>query len=103
MKRLPLVILLFIGFASHIYASPQLMRKAEEFIHTAFADAKGDSIVSDSLTAAERYLRDSIRLQEMELQLQEMKLNEILLRSELDNALNRTNTADSLKMVEQRR
>lgn len=103
MKRLQVAIFLFIGFASHIYASPQLMRKAEEFIHTAFADAKVDSISTDSLTVAERYLRDSIRLQEMELQLQEMKLNEILLRSELDNAMNRTNAADSLKVAEQRR
>ena len=42
-------------------------------------------------------------MQELELQLQEMKLNEIVLRSELSDALNKHITTDSLKKEEQRR
>ncbi|MDE6513898.1 MAG: mechanosensitive ion channel family protein, partial [Muribaculaceae bacterium] len=46
---------------------------------------------------------DSMRLQELTLQLQEMKLNEIMLRSRLDSACNSSKLADSLKTAEQRR
>lgn len=46
---------------------------------------------------------DSTRLQELTLQIQEMKLNEIMLRSRLDSACNSQRLADSLKIAEQRR
>ena len=46
---------------------------------------------------------DSTRLQELTLQIQEMKLNEIMLRSRLDSACNSRRLADSLKIAEQRR
>lgn len=56
---------------------------------------------TDSLTAEQRYQQDSIRLQKMTLQLQEMKLNEIMLRNELESVRNQQLTADSLKTAEQ--
>lgn len=64
-----------------------------------------DSIATarpDTSTVEEKYRQDSVRMQEMELQLQEMKLNEIVLRTELENARNINTLTDSLKMVEQR-
>lgn len=67
--------------------------------------AHADSIpaADRELSPVERYHQDSMRLQELSLELQEMKLNEILLRTELDNALNNNLIADSLKLAEQRR
>lgn len=81
----------------------QLIEKAQELIHTAIATEKTDSLtaVNDTLAARERFRLDSIRMQELELQIQEMKLNEIVLRTELDNARNFNATADSLKKTEQ--
>ncbi len=82
----------------------QLMRRAEQLIQTALGEVRPDSLGgADSLTVEERYRRDSVRLRELELQMQEMKLTEILLRSELDNAVNLNHAADSLRLAEQRR
>lgn len=107
MRRLSALFLLLIGiFAADLHGAPQLIEKAGQLIQTALGETRGDSVVSaeaDTLTVEERYRRDSVRLQELTLELQEMKLNEILLRTELDNAINNNHTADSLRMVEQRR
>lgn len=46
---------------------------------------------------------DSVQFQELTLQLQEMKLNEIILRAQLDSVRNSNKLADSLKIAEQRR
>lgn len=80
--------------------SSQLIEKAEQLIQTAFT-ARPDS-ASEPESIEERYRRDSMRLEELTLHLQEMKLNEILLRSELDSVRNRNQIADSLKLAEQR-
>lgn len=94
--------LILIGvFTSGLPARAQLIKKAEQFIQTAFNEARSDS--ASTLTAEERLREDSVRIQEMALQLQEMKLNEILLRTELDNVRNQNQAADSLKLAEQRR
>ncbi|MDE6576645.1 MAG: mechanosensitive ion channel family protein [Muribaculaceae bacterium] len=77
------------------------MKKAGEMIHTAFEETRADTAAGKQLTPEERAHNDSVRLHEMTLQLQEMKLNEIALRSELDNVLNKNQTADSLKRAEQ--
>lgn len=81
----------------------QLIEKAQELIQTAITDEKADSFpaVNDTLAALERFRSDSIRIQEMELLIQEMKLNDIVLRTELDQARNFNATADSLKKIEQ--
>lgn len=107
MKNIPVYFLIFIGiFASNLQAQTQFTQKAEQLIQTAFSEVRSGSssaTASDTLTGEERYKQDSIRIQEMALQLQEMKLNEILLRTELDNVRNQNQMADSLKMAEQRR
>ena len=51
----------------------------------------------------ERIRRDSLRLHEMQLQLQEMRLKEIMLNAELENAAGRNHKEDSLKRAAQLR
>ncbi len=91
MKRQPFFLLLFI-----LLCASNLPARADS-ISTA------GSTAGKALSPIERYRQDSIRLQELSLELQEMKLNEIMLRTELDNALNSNLIADSLKLAEQRR
>lgn len=57
----------------------------------------------DSLTPEARLRLDSLRMEELALQIQEMKLNEIVLRTQLDDARHSHTAADSLKREEQRR
>ncbi|MBD5369338.1 MAG: mechanosensitive ion channel family protein [Bacteroides sp.] len=75
----------------------QIIKRAGELIQSAIDDTR-----SDSLSVEEMARRDSIRLHEMELELHELKLNEIVLRSELADALNQSHIADSIKLAEQR-
>lgn len=79
----------------------QLMQKAEELLHS-LNDQSADSARNNALTAEERSKQDSVRLHDMELQIQEMKLNEILLRTRLDSVNNHHLVADSIKLAEQR-
>ena len=99
MTLIRIYILLFIGLLSTaINSQAQLIERAGQLIQTAFTEAP-----ADTLSAEGRHMRDSVRLHEMALQIQEMKLNEILLRNELDNTRNRNHKADSLKIEAQRR
>ena len=83
-------------------ASAQIIRKAGQMIQNAFEEAKSDSASYEGSEAAERVLLDSIHLSDLERQLQEMRLNEMLLRAELDNAVNGSQRADSIRKAEQR-
>lgn len=85
-------------------ATSQIREKAEGLLNAVITENKTNEAPADSSAAMEeKYRQDSIRMQELELQLQEMKLNEIVLRTELDDALNKHITTDSLKKEEQRR
>ncbi|MBD5226186.1 MAG: mechanosensitive ion channel family protein [Bacteroidales bacterium] len=107
MKFLPVYIFALIGlFVPGVSAQTGLIEKAGQLIQTTFGDSAADTSFvspSESRTVEERLRNDSIRLQGLTLQLQEMKMNETLLRSELDNAYNRSRVADSLRLEEQRR
>ncbi|MDE5878376.1 MAG: mechanosensitive ion channel family protein [Muribaculaceae bacterium] len=104
MKQLPVYFLILIGILfSSIQIEAQLIEKAEEFIRAAFNEARSDSLPDKDLSIEERYRHDSVRLQEMTRQLQEMQMNEVLLRTELANVRSQTQTADSLKLAEQLR
>ncbi len=84
-------------------SNAQLIDKAQQLVQDVFKDSpKGqpDSIPA-LLSPEEQHIQDSIRLQELTLQLQEMKLNEIVLRNELDNANNLNSSADSLRKAAQ--
>lgn len=104
MKQLCLFLLISGMLFTYLPAKAQLIEKAQQLIQTAIDEPVTDSIPApnDSLEAGKQQRADSIRLQEMALQLQEMKLNEIVLRSELDQARNLNSTTDSLKKIEQR-
>lgn len=98
MKRFSVRLIIFVAaLALGINAQAQFLSKAEQILHAAF---DGENV--DSLSKEERYRQDSLRLQELTAEVQAMKLNEILLRSELDSLNNRNNSADSLKMALQR-
>ena len=77
-------------------ARPQLIRKAGQLL------SSDSGAVSDSLGRYDsEKLSDSVRLQELSMQLEEMRLNEMMLRNELANVANRNHLADSLKRAEQ--
>ena len=83
-----------------LQANAQLLERAESFIRSALNEA---DTASTEVSVEERLRRDSMRMRDMELELQEMKLNEIMLRAEIDNALHRSQAADSMMLDEQRR
>lgn len=86
----------------------QLLEKAGDIISNALSnhphEENADSLSGDSVTLSqeEKLRLDSIRIEELTLQVQEMKLSEILLRTELDQAVNLNATTDSIKRAEQR-
>lgn len=84
-------------------ATSQIREKAEGLLNAVIADNKPAATPTDTLALEEKHRQDSIKMQELELQLQEMKLNEIVLRTELNDARNIHITTDSLKKVEQQR
>lgn len=83
----------------------QLREKAEELLSsTLLSPVETATATADSLSTSvdSIHIRDSIRLEELTLQLQEMKLNEIVLRTELHEVRHSHETADSIKLAEQR-
>ncbi len=90
--------------SSYSPANAQLLKKAEQLLQSAIDEVTADTVSStNKITVDERLVNDSLRIKEMMMQLQELKLNEILLREELANARSNNKTADSLKIAEQRR
>lgn len=96
---LSLLSFLFCSFLS-LPVSAQLIEKAGELINSTLSKEESVSVESDSLAA--KALQDSIRFAELEVQVQEMKLNEILLLSSLEDARNQSFVDDSLKTVAKR-
>ena len=99
---LRLVILAGISFLPTV-SNAQLREKAEELLSTTLGNEPKEPVTStDTFSLDEQHRQDSIKMQELALQLQEMKLNEILLKDELESTKNSNATADSLKRAEQR-
>ncbi len=100
-----LFLLILLSSLTHLPANSQIIRKAGEMIQSAIENARNDTLpdgAPDLTLNAVQAFQDSTRLQNLEKQLQEMRLNEILLRSELDNALKGNYRADSLRQSRQR-
>lgn len=96
-----LVILAGISFLPTI-SNAQLREKAEELLSTTIGNEPKEPVTStDTFSLDEQHRLDSIKIQELALQLQEMKLNEILLKDELESTKNSNTTANSLKRAEQ--
>lgn len=87
------LILLVALFYQPAPAQAQLKEKAKELLSSALDDKTEKSSTEKA---------DSLRLMELAQQVQEMKLNEIMLRTELDNTRSLNTTTDSLKKVRQR-
>lgn len=83
-------------------AQGQIIEKAEELISGILQTEGKDTLPSDSLLLIEKQRMDSIRMDELSRTVEEMKMNELMLRSELESALRFNETADSIKRVEQR-
>lgn len=99
---LRLVILAGISFLPTV-SNAQLREKAEELLSTTLGNDPEEPVTpTDTLSLDEQHRKDSIKMKELALQLQEMKLNEILLKDELESTKNSNATADSLKRAEQR-
>ncbi|MEG1544267.1 MAG: mechanosensitive ion channel family protein [Tannerellaceae bacterium] len=95
--------LLCVGLVSGAQsAAAQIGEKAAELLSTTFHQEEPAVLLTDTALLAEKQRMDSIRMQEMALQIQEMKLGEIVLRTELDAARGLTTAADSARRVEQR-
>jgi small-conductance mechanosensitive channel len=78
----------------------QLRERAESFLNTATRQQNIDSLLTDTLEILSKRRQDSIYIEKLMAQIQEMKLNEILLRSELDD-VHSSSLADSIRNVEQ--
>ncbi len=97
MRRIYFLVILILSFCYAPSAQSQFMQKAGEFLSAAFDGEEEDSLSGKQVTMEERIKRDSIKLHEMTLQLQEMRMKEMTLNTEL----NKNYIADSLKRVEQ--
>ncbi|WP_085536366.1 mechanosensitive ion channel family protein [Massilibacteroides vaginae] len=101
-RFMQLVLLLTFLIAVPINVDAQLIEKAGEIIQSTLGSGSTlDQVDSVQLTSSSDSIhkQDSLRLVEIELQLQEMKLNEILLLSSLEEARNQSQLEDSLKMA----
>jgi len=85
-----------------LYSQGQIIEKAEEIISGILQTHENDTLPSDSLLLIEKQRMDSIRMDELSKTVEEMKMNELMLRTELELALKFNETADSIKRVEQR-
>lgn len=86
-----------------VASKAQIREKAEELLSIAKTELKEERPASDdSLSHETKVKQDSVKMEELALQVQEMKLNEILLRNELESTKNQNATTDSLKRAEQR-
>lgn len=104
MKHLVLIIAALAAiFLMPTRATSQIREKAEDLLNAVIANEPTSKTPADTLAMEDKHRQDSIKMQELELQLQEMKLNEILLRTELNDVRNIHITTDSLKKVEQQR
>lgn len=102
MKRLMLcfaLLVVFLGQPTSVHA--QLKEKAEELLSVTLGKEQPQESAVDTLSK-NKELQDSLQIQELTFQLQEMKLNEIRLLTELDGSRNLSATTDSLKKAEQK-
>ena len=97
MRRLFFLLLALLSMICAVPVHSQLMKRAGEFLSTALEDGEADSLADTPGSIEERIRRDSLRLHEMTLQLQEMKLKEITLNAQLNDATGRNHKADSIK------
>lgn len=106
MKRLAIFFIALSGvFAFSVRAQGQLIERAGNLIRSALHEAASDSIASGvdgSVTVDDRLRRDSLRIRELELMVQEMKLKEVVRSTGDSRAVNhdeQRRRVDSLRAV----
>ncbi|MDE6556972.1 MAG: mechanosensitive ion channel family protein [Duncaniella sp.] len=103
MRRLITLLFVFTGFLCMAPpASAQFIRKAGEFVRNALETPAADSLAGQSRNEVQR-ISDSLLIRELALQIEEMKMNEAMLRNELEASRDRNRTADSLERASQMR
>lgn len=102
--RLPCILFLLAWCISvPASVSAQSVRsKAEKLVRTVIDNNERSDTALSGIQAREQQIEDSIRLEQLTVQLQEMKLNEIMLRAQLESS-NSTLISDSLKRAAQLR
>ncbi|MFV0536767.1 MAG: hypothetical protein ACK5M3_05260 [Dysgonomonas sp.] len=102
-KHIQFFIFFVILFFSSVSINAQFRDRAKKVIDNIVNEKERiDTLKTDSLSQTEKHIQDSIQIQEMMLQIQEMKLNEILLRTELEDVQS-VSINDSLRKATQRR
>lgn len=98
-------LLLLSSVAPAEICAQSVIQKAGQFVRTAFENQATDSLsaVGEGMSIEQRLREDSLRIKELTLLVQEMKLNEILLQDKVNTASKQTREADSLKRVERLR
>ena len=78
-----------------------VIQKAGQLVRTAFENQKADSLSADgdAMSVEQRLREDSLRIKELTLMVQEMKLNEMLLQDKVNAASKQSHESDSLKRV----
>ena len=101
-KAFILTVVFLVALFCSLDAESQIIRKAGEYLMGTSSTVRSDYPEGDSagLSTEDRLRADSLRVQELSLQLEQMKLNEILLRAKLDEN-NQLHVADSLKRARQ--
>ncbi|MDE7160000.1 MAG: mechanosensitive ion channel family protein [Muribaculaceae bacterium] len=105
MGRFVFLMLLIVGLAAESpRADAQIIRKAGQFLQTAFDESATDSVTPALAPAAEREnsRADSATVEELAMKIREMQLNEVMLRSELESARTRNQEEDSLRDARRR-
>ena len=101
-RQLFLSFLISLSMLFSVDLNSQIIKKAGELLIGSSSMVQADSLssVDDILSPEDRIKSDSLKMLQLTLQLEEMKLNEILLRSKLDEN-NQLHLADSLKHARQ--
>ncbi|MDE6290014.1 MAG: mechanosensitive ion channel family protein, partial [Muribaculaceae bacterium] len=101
-KVFSLSVLLFVSLVLSSSVSAQIIKKAGEILMGSSSALHSDTIAASNrnMTPEERIKADSIQMLQLTLQIEEMKLNEVLLRSKLE-ANTQLQVADSLKKARQ--
>lgn len=101
-RLLAMILLLFVYLFNSIDIHPQIIKKAGELLMSS-GSSRHDSVKSQTMSAMtleDRVKADSLRMLELTLKIEEMKLNEMLLKSRLETST-QYQTADSLKKARQ--
>jgi len=101
-KSMRILQISFCLFLFNFSLNAQLLEKAGELLNSSSNREKQVAVVIDSLALNDKRRDDSLKIVELELQIQEMKLREIMMNNEHEMDKARKTTEDSIRLVRQR-